>query len=279
MSSGKAFYKFLLISVLMEFALFFPLYISRSEEGKFWPVLTSIPGSLVSRANPDVFRWCLELGLFFSLYLFFARRLNSIWPNVAMSFIYFLLMLFQLYYFILWKIYGEIPVFSYDWALFERVLPVFMKTLQIPALLFYSILTLLAVSLIYILFKCFTLIHLFAKQISSVAILAYLSLVFLFPVFLKTVVPHPIESNDTKSAIVWIVENFHKTISRTRVHALPDSIDCTPYQFFAGLPLKSKPNILLIFIEAYGSVLGWVSPYAAGYLGQLNEIENNLALA
>lgn len=279
MSSGRAFYKFLLFSILMEFVLFLPLYISRSDEGKFWPVLISIPGSLVSRANPDVFRWCLELGLFLSLYLFIAKRSRSIWPDVAMSFIYFLLMLFQLYYFILWKIYGEIPVFSYDWALFERVLPVFMKTLHIPAVLFYSVLTLLTGSLIYILFQCFRQVRLVAKQISSVEILVYLNLVFLFPGILKAIVPHPIESNDTKSAIVWISGNFYKTISQTRVHALPDSIDYTPYQPYAGLPIKSKPNILLIFIEAYGSVLGCVPPYDTEYFTQLNEIEDHLAKA
>ena len=273
MKANNSFFKFISFSIVLEFLLFLPLYLSRSEEGKYWPVLISIPDSLVSRPNPDVFRWCIELGLFLSIYLFTTKRAKAIWADITLSFIYFLLMVFQSYYFILWKIYGEIPVFSYDWALFERVLPVFMKTLQIPAALFYSALSLIAFLLIYVLFKSFRYFQKITGEITLRAKLGYIFLVFILPVLLKLLISHPVESNETKSAIVWISENMNETFSRTRVQSLPDKMDYSTYESYSHLPLESKPNILLIFIEAYGSVLGCVTPYDTAYFNQLKDME------
>lgn len=279
MSAKGALLKIISFSVVLEFVLFLPLYLSRSEEGKFWPVITSIPGSLASRPNPDVFRWCLELGLFLSIYLYIINRVKSAWTDLIMSCIYFLLLAFQSYYFILWKIYGEIPIFSYDWALFVRVLPVFIKTMQIPPVLFYSVLIIISFSLIYILFNCFRYIQKSAAKIPPKAILSYTGLIFILPLSLKMLISHPAESNDTKSALVWITENIYNTFSEDRVHVLPDTINYFPYESYTDLPLKSKPNILLIFIEAYGSVIGCVPGYDSAYFMHLKEIENSLSVA
>lgn len=278
MKAKGAFLKIISFSAALEFVLFLPLYLSRSEEGKFWPVITSMPGALVSRPNPDMFRWCLELGLFLSIYVFTINRAKSAWADIFMSFIYFLMLVFQSYYFILWKIYGEIPIFSYDWALFERVLPVFIKTMQIPPVVFYSALIFIALSLIYILFNCFRYIQKNTTEISPKAILGYAGMVFILPVSLKMLIPHPVESNDTKSAVVWLTENIHKTFSRDRVNDLPDTIHYAPYELYADLPLQSKPNILLIFIEAYGSVIGCVPGYDTAYFMHLKEIESTLSV-
>jgi hypothetical protein len=189
------------------------------------------------------------------------------------------MVLFQFYYFILWKIYGEIPIFSYDWALFARVLPVFLKTMGIPGILFYPALTLPAIFLIGLLFSCFRYLHKKIEEISTKAKLVYFVVVFLLPALLKMLIPHPDESNDTKSAIVWLSQNVHKTFSLRRVQSLPDTLNYSHYESYSKLPLKSKPNILLIFIEAYGSVLGCVSPYDTAYYALLKKMEDNLSLA
>lgn len=279
MGHKKSILQYLIISIILEFLLFIPLYISRADEGNFWPRVDSLPESMISRANPDIFRWCLELGFMLSLYLFISIKIKSIWLELTLAMIYFFMLLFQSYYFILWKIYGEIPIFSYDWALFERVLPVFMKTMHIPPILFNSLLVCIAFLLVYLLFRIFRYTRFSIEKISSGDKFVYFCIVFLIPACLKTLIPHEKESNNTKSAIVWLIENIHQTSTGSRVHSLPDVINFEPYQSYYSLPLKSKPNILLIFIEAYGSVLGCVSPYDMEYTNHLKKIESNLTLS
>lgn len=78
-------------------------------EGSFFPHLASLPQSLITRSNPDIFRWSLDYALIFMLCLLLQKRMKLTILAGGIAVIYFILLAFQIYYFIVWKIYGEIP--------------------------------------------------------------------------------------------------------------------------------------------------------------------------
>lgn len=275
MNSHRTF-KIYTISVLLQLLLFSPLYFTRKAEGSFFPIIHTIQ-ELITRPNPDVFRCCLEWSGIMILFLILNKRRISKYSILLISLIYLFLIVFQWYYFILWKIYGEIPVFRYDFALFERVLPVFIKTMGLAPVVFYSILFLIVFMLYYLFYKLFEYLQNLTKVYDIKFISLYSILFFILPLTIKILIPHSKESNDTKSAIVLISENIYQTFTSSRIHTIPDSLPTSPYTQYSRLDLKSRPNIFLIFIEAYGSILASVPPYDSAYISQLKQIETNFS--
>ncbi len=266
-----------LAGCLLQFLLFASLYFTRIDEGHFFYNFKSFPGSLVSRSNPDFFRWCLEYAFCFCVFLYLVKATKSKLWIILISIIYLVLTVFQIYYFTLWKIYGEIPIFSYDWALFLRVLPIFVRTMGINPNFIYLIILLS----ILIIFSMVYFIHLeIAKRTISLqvkTIFGFSFFFFLVPLLLKSIIPQAPESNQTKSAIVWVAQNMVQTFTRDRIKTLGDTINTNNYREYFKHNLKTKPNILLIFIEAYGSVIGSTSPYNKEYIDQLNQIQEHLS--
>jgi hypothetical protein len=260
-----------------QFLLFTPLYFTRSEEGRFWPVIQNIPWDFLSRPNPDLFRWCLEYSLIYMVgWLLFSHTRYRVLSVSFVSIGYLFCFIFQVYYYLLWKIYGEIPIFANDFALFERVLPVFIKSHFIKPLFFYSLVLILLAGTAKLFF---TLHHALFLRSSSLPIPVFsaLSLIFFgIPTLAKWQIPHPRDSNDSKTAIISIGENLFQTLTHERVFRISDSLPLSKYQVYYDLPIRSKPNILLIFIEAYGSVIGVANPYSDAYKKQLLAMQENL---
>lgn len=273
--SGKKIPFTLIVFVLLQLLLFLPLYLTRSMEGSFFPHLASLPQSLITRSNPDIFRWSLDYALIFMLCLLLQKRMKLTILAGGIAVIYFILLAFQIYYFIVWKIYGEIPVWSYDWALFQRVLPVFFKTMGISPDLFKLLLLFLAALLIYISYRVHRWMLRRTQPWTSVFILVSACWFFGLPLILNRL-PHAPESNNTKSAILWIIDNMHTTFTQARVKSLPADLSHLPYEAYQQLKIKTKPNIELIFIEAYGSLLSTVQPYDSIYIHQLQHFDQKL---
>ncbi len=262
---------------LMQWLLFVPLYFTRLEEGSFLPWLHDFPQALLTRNNPDFFRWSLEYALMAVIFLYFAITGLYKVSRYIISILYTSLFIFQCYYFIVWKIYGEIPIWTFDWALLQRVLPLFMKTIGVPILFMNLIILLSILSFYYLVLKIHNWLASQSKYINQTSWLGISALFFIIPFTLTRVYRVNPDSNQSKSGILWISDNIHTAMTKSRVKVLPDLSHPDIYKSYTTLPLRSKPNILLIFIEAYGTILGSVPPYDLDYGAQLKSMESNLA--
>lgn len=268
---------FLGVVCCLQFLLFLPLYLSRMDEGSFWPILNSIPGDVLARSNPDLFRWSLEFAALLATWLFLQKWKWQLNPASIIAMVYILLFIFQCYYYFVWKIYGEIPTWSYDVALLQRVFPVFMKTMGLSPVLIFAA-ALLVVIILYFLFKkIFTYLSTLIDKMTWSQSTGLSLILFLIPLTLKITGKSISDSAEHKNAVFWIFENIHTTFTLSRVKGLPKLSAPLPYDLYPELKLKSKPDIYLIFIEAYGSIAGTVSPYDRLYANQLKNIEDSLS--
>ena len=268
---------FFSIACLLQFILFLPLYLSRMDEGSFWPILNNFPIDIIARSNPDPFRWSLELAAMLSLWIIMPVRKWGLKPGPILAMAYTILFIFQCYYYFVWKIYGEIPTWSYDLALLKRVFPVFMKTMGLPPLLIFAGAIFLVIVLFILFKKIFAFLSIQVDKISRPHAVTLSLILFLIPFALKkSGESHP-DSVDHKKAMFWIFENIHTTFTLSRVKSLPNLNTPILYDVYPNLKLKSKPNIYLIFIEAYGSIAGTVSPYDIPYAYQLKAMEDTLS--
>ena len=268
---------FLGVVCCLQFLLFLPLYLSRMDEGSFWPILNSFPGDVLARSNPDLFRWSLEFAALLATWLFLQKWKWQLNPAPIITMVYILLFIFQCYYYFVWKIYGEIPTWSYDVALLQRVFPVFMKTMGLSPVLIFAA-ALLVVIILYFLFKkIFTYLSTLIDKMTWSQSAGLSLILFLIPLTLKTTGKSISDSAEHKNAVFWIFENIHTTFTLSRVKGLPKLSAPLPYDLYPELKLKSKPDIYLIFIEAYGSIAGTVSPYDRLYANQLKNIEDSLS--
>ncbi|MEP7320986.1 MAG: sulfatase-like hydrolase/transferase [Saprospiraceae bacterium] len=268
---------FISFTILLQFLLFLPLYLSRMDEGSFFPSLHLFPTSLIARSNPDMFRWSLDFAFIICLCLWLKKWYSRSILLTLITFVYLLIFVFQFYYYFVWKIYGEIPIWSYDLALLKRVFPVFMKTMGIsPLLLFIG--AILIVSILFFFFrKLFKWLFKVSESLGAKSI-AFISLIFfIIPLIFKLSFPHTRDGNQVKNSLGWIIENMNTTFAPSRVRPLPDLSHHIPYQDYSNLKLKSKPDIYLIFIEAYGSVAGTVPPYDQLYAEQLQSMNDSLS--
>jgi len=263
----------LFLLALLQAALFFPLYFTKIGQGNFVPLTDWYK----PRDNPDIFRWSLDYALIWIAVVIGYRYKKLRLFIYLISACYLGLFLFQTYYFISWKIYGEKPVWSYDWALIRRVLPVFMRTMKISPVVF-NLLGFLVLILIYI--GVFRLHRYILKSISGfnlffLGITGMLGCLLPFILYLA----YPQEPGDVNKypAAPWIVDDIHWTFTETRIKPLPDIGARQLYSEYYDLPIKSKPNIYLIFIEAYGSIAGAVDPFQQSYWERLKLMESRLA--
>jgi hypothetical protein len=246
------------------------------DEGSFFPNLAGFPSSLIARSNPDIFRWSLDFAFLVGCWLILKKRYPGVKLLIPVTGIYLIFFVFQCYYYFVWKIYGEIPIWSYDLALLKRVFPVFMKTMGIPPILIFAG-ALILVSLLFILFKkVFKTLIVISEPCTWQSIAFICFILFIIPFSLKLYYPHVVDGEKVKTGIHWIVENMNTTFTRSRVKVLPDLSQSVTYKDYYDLKLKSKPNIYLIFIEAYGSVAGTVSPYDELYAEHLKNIQDSL---
>ncbi|HNR06649.1 MAG TPA: sulfatase-like hydrolase/transferase [Saprospiraceae bacterium] len=259
----------------LQWLLYLPLYLAKQAEGSFLPAIESF-SNLVSRQNPDVFRWSLDYGFVLALLALPASMSRQKWMAAGTAFLYLMLFLFQAYFHFSWKVYGEIPVWTYDWALIKRVLPVFMKSMRIPPFLAYALLALLLALFYVMVYRGHRVLSGWFSQNPGLKAWLIPCFVFFLPAGLYYT-NKPVDASGYYPAIHWIARDMNLAFTSKRVKSLPDLHRRLDYEKYDSLPLVSKPNIYLLFIEAYGTVAGVVKPYNREYLLKLDSMQKRLA--
>ena len=277
---------FLLCFFLLNLLLFLPLYLLNREDATLFPVAELMGRDwwadaqhiLFWRNNVDPFRWNVELIILVALWVNvpYLRR-----PRVRPIFVtlYFLSLFYYAYEAITLSIYQVDPIFYHHYYLLLDGLQFLLSHLHISLgiylvsalLVFLVLLTIYAfVQFLYsipIAERLSPWLRVGFGLLATVMLLATLSYqkVLAVPTMVISSLFYKVENNVERSLQVYHdVANFDDTKLRQI------------YDYHAK-PLQRKPNIYLIFVESYGSVLYNRPDYRVAYTRLLDTLQARLS--
>jgi len=267
-------------------ALFFlPIYLLNRETTPLFPPLSIFADGLwigltrlfLWRENLDPFRLCLEMTLLIALWVN-VRTLQRPLFRMLIALVYVLAFCYYLYEAIIVSIYHADPVFFSQYYLARDGIP-FLAQHAHASLWFYMLaLAGVLAALITILILIKTLLDSGAAPKlprSTRIITALLATLAVFAGFryqIYTAKPEMILSSLTFKLQKNVADSFelYNDITSFDDAAIRQAYDYSAYA------LDKKPNIYLIFIESYGSVLYKRADYRTAYIKLLGELEQQL---
>jgi hypothetical protein len=265
--------------------LFLPAYLLNQESSRLLPFATFrhdgwhlLQDLAVVRPNFDLFRLNLELFVFVTLWIF-ARPLQRGWVRSLFTTVYLLAFGYYVYEGISLFIYFSEPVFYSQSHLITAGLPFLLQGLNLSSV------TYVAAGASFVAFV--GLIYLLAHMMTEETRVAQLSqgtrramlgicglmLVLSFYSGGKLSSPEMVVSSLFTKLEQNLTESIHVY---QKIYGYDDSVIFETYDY-ADKELEIKPNVYLIFIESYGSVLykrkDWIKPYRA----LLAEVEAQLS--
>ncbi len=276
---------FWLSFLLLNALLFLPFYLLDLESSTFLPQLSLQPDHpvrvlaelFVRRENADIFRLSAELLVLVSLWAN-ARRLRGPALRTTIMLTYIVILVYHIYEGVTISLYKADPAFYNQYFLARDGIQFLVRHLNIslPALLFGSF-SLIAVlgAVIALLRTLFRGIAVDELSRGSRVTLAGLALALaLSGVTAQRAFAQP--ESVVSSLFQKLKANVGESIRLYRdVSAFDDESFRRAYALDA-LQLVEKPNIYLIFIESYGSVLYRRPDYKLAYTALLLELESEL---
>jgi phosphoglycerol transferase MdoB-like AlkP superfamily enzyme len=279
---------FWLAFVILNGLLFLPLYLLNQESASFWPgpalfadgLWLGVNRLLIWRENLDPLRLSLELTLVVALWSN-NRSLQRPAVRGMVAGIYLVALSYYLYEAIMVSIYRTDPVFYSHYFLVRDGLPFLARHLQTSIWLYIGGIVGLAVALSLVLgLLNVLLISAMDPKLprwtrTGVALLAGLVLVTGLCYQHYTASPEMVVSS--------LGFKLQKNIASSRqlFHDIASFDDTRARQAYnyASYQLQQKPDIYLIFIESYGSVLYKRTDYHKAYTALLAELEDKFAEA
>jgi hypothetical protein len=274
---------FLLLNVL----LFVPAYLMNQESATLLPFLTFrhdlwgwLSDVALSRTNLDFFRLNLELFLFATLWIY-LKPMRQGWVRWLFVIFYLLAFIYYAYEAVSLFVYFADPVFYAQSHMITTGLPFLLQTLNLP------LSTYLGGGAAVVAFT--VTVYWLTKLMTAEYYLARLSRVTrtLMPSISGLILVLLIGSHSPLSSPEVVVSSFIAKLEQNlaksmliykQVHSYDDSAILKAYDY-TGKTLAHKPNIYLIFIESYGSVLYKRKDWAKSYPALLEEIETELDAA
>ncbi len=267
-------------------ALFFlPIYLLNRETTPLFPPLSIFADGLwigltrlfLWRENLDPFRLGLEMTLLIALWVN-VRILQRPIFRVIIAIVYVLAFCYYLYEAIIVSIYHADPVFFSQYYLARDGIPFLAQHAHASLWLYALAIVGVLAALLAILILINTLLDsgaapkLTRATRIAMALLATLSVFAAFRYQIYTAKPEMILSSLTFKLEKNVADSFalYRDISSFDDAAMRQAYD---YRAYA---LDKKPNIYLIFVESYGSVLYKRADYRAAYTKLLSELEQQL---
>ncbi|MDX2286424.1 MAG: sulfatase-like hydrolase/transferase [Bacteroidia bacterium] len=249
---------FWLLAGLANAAVFLPPYLSNFGNTHFFPHST-LEGasigpwlSLFTRNNLDMFRISGEWLLLVSILLLIRRRprLRSWWVAAA-SASFFVLLLYQTYFAVYVKLYGEHPMLISDLVLAWQVLPIYLG--QITGGFWWMPLTaagvLLLGSAVWLLMR--TLSRLAGNLHLRWPVWAMLGLCWAFVAVSAWKNQRSVYRYDYHTS-QWTSYLIAQSLRGGSLSKFEDLKGRTIYADYPNLPLEAKPDVYLLFVESYG---------------------------
>ena len=276
---------FLLCFLLLNLLLFLPLYLLNRADTTLFPGAellgrdwqTDLQTLLFWRRNSDPFRWNIELFLLVGLWVnvsYLRRR----WIRPFFILLYFLTLFYYAYEAITRTIYQVDPIFYHHYYLALDGLQFLLSHLHLsPASYLGAVLVaLLALGSVYALARLLYSISL-ADQLSRWLRISFglLAVVMLLPIFAyRQVLASPVMV--VSSLYYKLALNIEKSLQVYHDVANFDDTALRQTYDYHDLTLQRKPNIYLIFVESYGSVLYQRPDYKVGYELLLQKLQTQL---
>ena len=250
----------------LNFLLFLPHYLIDTDNSTFIPLPYTggrtfwLFEFLIIRNNADAFRVCIEFFLLVSLVVLLRKRTS--WYRFFMVLtllLYPIFLLYQLYEAFYFEAYNTEPLFYSDYLILEELIPLyFLDVLHWKALLYVTgalvLFFLLVGSIVYVLRK----LLLLAKQVSFGR---YSNIFFgiLSVFFLITVAKYQFDNRNTLLTFQWfsakVAENTYYSMESYRWNKNYDPEIAEEAYHYENVQLHQKPNVYLIAIESYGSLM------------------------
>lgn len=276
---------FLLCFLLLNLLLFLPLYLLNRADTTLFPVAellgsdwqTDLQTLLLWRKNSDPFRWNVELFILVGLWINVSSlRRRSLRPFFI--FLYFLTLFYYAYEAITRTIYQVDPILYHHYYLVLDGLQFLLSHLHLSlaSYLGAALGALLAVGSVYALTRLLFSISL-ADQLSRWLRISFgvLALVMLLPLFAyRQVLASPVMV--VSSLYYKMALNIEKSLQVYQDVANFDDTALRQAYDYRGMALHRKPNIYLIFVESYGSVLYQRPDYRVGYELLLQKLQKQL---
>ena len=252
------------IFLLLNSLLFLPIYWFFRADMSFWPWsepfeaerASLLPALFLQRANLDIFRLNAEL-LFIVLVWWFVPLVRRGWVVGLVFLLYMGQLGYAVYEGFVRSYYLLDPVFYNDFFLFADGVRYVFHSLYLSPILYVGGVVLLAL-LVGLLFGLHRLLfaEVLTQRLSRAtqsALLVMGVLVLVPMVTLKGAVGLP------ETAVTSFTAKINQNIKLSRLAkaeaARFDSQDLAPFYVFTDAKLQQKPNIYVIFLESYGSVL------------------------
>lgn len=276
---------FLACFLLLNLLLFLPLYLLNRDDAVLFPVSellgwdwwTDLQHFLIWRQNIDPFRWNVELIILVALWINIGhlRRPSVRWLLITL---YFFTLFYYIYEAITLSVYQVDPIFYHHYYLVIDGLSFLLEHLHLSMSLYWlgALLFLLALLTVYAFAQLLYSIPI-AERLSpwlrvSFALLAALMLLATVSYQKVLAVPTMVVS----SLFYKVENNVEKSLQVYRDVTTFDDTQLRQVYDYQDYSLHHKPNIYLIFIESYGSVLYQRPDYKVGYERLLQQVEGAL---
>jgi hypothetical protein len=253
--------------------LFLPAYLFNQESSRLLPFATIrhdgwhlLQDLAVARPNFDLFRLNLELFVFITLWIF-VKPLQRGWVRGLFTTLYLLIFGYYIYEGISLFVYFAEPVFYSQSHLILAGLPFLLQSLQLS----FATYVMAGLSLVAFI----GLVYLLARLMTEEARVAQLSRVTQGTMLglCGCLLTLSIYAAGNLSSPEMVVSSFFAKLEQNvaqsiqiyqEIDRFDDSVIFETYDY-TGKDLETKPNVYLIFIESYGSVLykrkDWIKPY------------------
>lgn len=271
--------------LLLNFLLFLPIYLFFRSEASFWPWTPPLKlgltafnlDSIIHRNNLDIFRFNVELLLLILLWMFFKPFQRRWFIYLAFS-LYLVQFGYAIYEGFIRSYYLLDPVFYNDFFLFADGARFVLSSLSFSPLFYLGsgLLFLIIAGALFWLHKLlFESIQLKVLTKTTRTMLLGMVIFTLGPVvLLKGEVSLP--ETAVTSFTAKIAQNIQLSQAAKTEAARFDSQYLTQFYQFTQQDLVDKPNIYLIFLESYGSVLFKRLDFRLAYEKLLQELESQL---
>ncbi len=271
--------------LLLNGFLFLPVYLFFRQDTAFWPwqaekvsnLLATISPYFLQRDNLDIFRLNGELLLLVLLSVWF-KPLRRRWFLFLTFAVYLVQLIYAVYEGFIRSYYLLEPVFYNDYFLFADGGSFLFHSMTFPPVLYLAG-GLLLVGLVGLLFwlNQWLFVEIPVERLTMTTRLALtgLSLAALVSVVM---VKGEVGGLDTAvtSITAKISQNIHLSLAAKAEADQFDSQNLAQYYSFTHQNLREKPDIYLIFLESYGSVLYKRGDFYQAYVKLLDEMEQQL---
>ncbi len=264
---------------LLNWLLFAPIYLYQRAETDFVPRLSQLDwaGLLQQRDNLDIFRFNLEFGLLVLLWLLVPQVRRPFFLIIAFL-IYLLQLLYGTYEGFIRAFYQVAPNSYNDWPLLFRGTSYVIESMALPTAVYLGgfLLILLAGAALFglhrLLFDPARTAQLHPGHSLALALILLLALLGNWQSDLSPGEPRAVVSSFTAK-----VQDNLALAQTTQTEADRFALGrLAPFYEFLGTDLLYKPNIHIIFVESYGSVLYKRDDFEAAYTALLPWLEAQL---